>query len=508
MELTPARKRFDKWLGRSQKAFDAGRWSHAASLAQITARSAWFFHPQLFCSEALERMLGSISAQIPGPANHVPGPRRVLHVLTQALGIGGHTRLIWRWIDSDHGTEHHVVLTQQDRLNAEQLRRAAVATGGQLHRLPKADLLHRAAALREMGRQFETIICHTHPNDVIPLLAWGGVDDHPSIAHLNHADHVFWLGLSIADAVINLRQSGRRISTLRRGVRDDRNLLLPLPLVNTTVARPRDPSRAALGIGTDEQILISIAHASKYEPFGDIDFAAFHAHLLDEFPKLRFIIVGPPATSPYWQNWNVQTNGRITAVGPQKDISNYLGAADLYLDSIPFASLTSLLEAVLSGLPAVAWNPHPAGALANVMSYDDPGTDQLPVSFRDQDAYFARIRELLSSPTVAAHHAETTRNAVLDAHTGPTWLSNLQAVYANLAYSAEHRVKFDNYIVPQTNDVLDELLSRNVQVPHEAAAEAFLSYWQRLGYVIGDGATMRTILKTALPARFRSSINR
>ena len=46
--------------------------------------------------------------------------------------------------------------------------------------------------------------------------------------------------------------------------------------------------------------------------------------------------------------------GRVLVPGAQPDPSVHLDAADIYLDSFPFSSITSMLEAATRDVPIVA----------------------------------------------------------------------------------------------------------------------------------------------------------
>ena len=50
------------------------------------------------------------------------------------------------------------------------------------------------------------------------MLAFADESGLPPVLFLNHADHLFWLGTSVADLVLNLRDAATDISIARRGV--------------------------------------------------------------------------------------------------------------------------------------------------------------------------------------------------------------------------------------------------------------------------------------------------
>jgi hypothetical protein len=72
-------------------------------------------------------------------------------------------------------------------------------SGGQVIILPlKASLLERAFWLRQ-ALQSSIDLVMLHPGiDIVPLVAMATADC-PPVAIVNHADHLFWIGCSIAE---------------------------------------------------------------------------------------------------------------------------------------------------------------------------------------------------------------------------------------------------------------------------------------------------------------------
>lgn len=95
----------------------------AAGLAQHAAHFAWFNGIGQMVSRELEDLMLEIGLEHlppepmpPARPEATPSPQKVLHILTTAYGIGGHTRLARRWIEHDAGRTHSLALTQQGPL--------------------------------------------------------------------------------------------------------------------------------------------------------------------------------------------------------------------------------------------------------------------------------------------------------------------------------------------------------------------------------------------------------
>ncbi len=199
---------------------------------------------------------------------------------------------------------------------------------------------------------------HSNPSDAVPTLGLSGWTNRPPVLFINHADHVFWLGATVSDALAHFRHTGFRLSQEYRGIEPTRSALLPLPLSVDQPSADRQSLRARLGVDETDIVVVSAAAPYKFEPIGDLGYRDIMLAAVLKVPSLRVIVVGPSETDE-WRSASVQSGGRIRVVGRRLDLVDYLGAADMYVDSMPLGSLTSLLEAGLTGLPLVSTTPQP-----------------------------------------------------------------------------------------------------------------------------------------------------
>jgi hypothetical protein len=256
----------------------------------------------------------------------------------------------------------------------------------------------------------------------------------------NHADHVFWIGAGICDLLINGRNCGARLAAERRGIPTGRQAFLPIPLSNDLRQHipDRDLARKRLDVDADTVLLLSAASAYKYRPDGEADFAEMHAQVLQRNKNARLIVVGPSSDAPYWSNWESVTDGRIRAVGHHPNIFEFLAAADIYCDSFPMGSSTSLLEAGSAGIPCVSWRPYDPESYSTVLSTDDFSFDGFDVETNDKSLYSKRLHNLINSP----HRHELGdqfRLAVERVHTSVGWQAAVDATYQRLDEAAAGR---------------------------------------------------------------------
>jgi hypothetical protein len=165
----------------------------------------------------------------------------------------------------------------------------------------------------------------------------------------------------------------------------------------------------------------------KYRTVGGVSFADMHVETLLAHPDARLLVVGPGQPAD-WQEAMAATGGRIMGRPETPDPSLAFEAADVYLDSYPFVSITSMLEAGGLGAPCVTLFPYPSEA--NVMSTDMPGLAST-IGFATSLADYNRIlADWLADLEALRRRGDETAANVKRLHTTPNWLESLEALYA------------------------------------------------------------------------------
>jgi len=350
-------------LSRMNAANEQGDFERALHWAQ-TAASFIVFGGTFgrLASVELEQTTVAIAKYLPPvPAKRSgSGPQRILHVITQAYELFGHTKLCRKWIELDpSGTQHDVVLLDQYDAAPSNLQKSVEARGGKLTRLDRTlPVLTRARQLRELAyAEADLVVLHIHPNDVLPNVAFG-IPGGPPVVYVNHADHEFWVGGAVSDLVLDIRESGQEWTQINRNI--PRTKILPIPLEEDSlllagpekVAALRLDVRKNFNIGPDEFLFLTIGSARKYEPMCGLSFLEAAEEILKRCPQAKLLAVGPRPVGE-WQAVSQRTGGRLLAVGNQSDLGRFHAAADLYLEGMPAGSLTALLEVCLGGLACV-----------------------------------------------------------------------------------------------------------------------------------------------------------
>ena len=412
-----------------------GKPALAASWCEIAGFHAAAAHSGLYASPELEAVIREIAQRAFGEAGIARGTglaragRRILHVATQVQGTGGLSRMIWRWIEADTNGVHSVALVRQRRSVPHTLMATVKASGGRIYDLSSegpADLFGLARSLRRVAAGVDLIILHIDTRDTVPLLAFSSARERPPIAHLDHADHHMWIGVSIADIAISLRSSGMELLLSRRGICPERSFVLPIPvpLVKRTLTKAK--AKQMLDIPEQSLLLVSVARKVKYRNVEGATFADVHLPFLERWPEARLIVLGS-GDLPEWATAQDRVPGRIRGLPEDNRTDVFYQAADIYVDSFPFVSITSLLEAGAYGVPLVSRFPFGAGA--EILGADSPGLTKHMVRATDAAAYGAALDMLAASPAARERLGAATCRSVATFHQGITWEAALSAIY-------------------------------------------------------------------------------
>lgn len=428
------RREFEALLDPVEAAIGRGRYAAAAAAAQVAAAYAVFWHPGAFVSHRLERALRHIGEEAllesaPGWAQRAAGrPLQILHVATQIGAIGGHARNIERWIASDTSAVHSVSMTRQTQTLPEALRAAVVASGGTTSYANAAvgGPLAWAAALQPSLAAADVVFLHVHNQDVVPFIALAGMKRRPKVVLFNHADHVFWLGADFVDAVVNTRWTGHRLCAERRDIPGERNLTMPLCLNAVTCGMNRSRAREALGLDPEDIILLTVARSVKFRPIGGLSFADALLPVLVSNRRVRLLAIGPGGVAD-WSAAQALAPGQIISLPETPDTKVHFEAADIYIDSFPFPSNTSLLEAGLHGLPLVS--RHPFGQGCGVMSADSIGIDGCLQSPRSLDEFQSIVLRLVQHADWRRELGAATRERIEATNCGAGFRAALAELY-------------------------------------------------------------------------------
>ncbi|MBC7769866.1 MAG: glycosyltransferase family 4 protein [Phycisphaerales bacterium] len=440
---------FEHYLARAQGYLAQGELDAAAVHCAVASHIPVQNHAGIFWSPRAEKVLAEIGARLPrasAPAPRVKEHRRILQVGTQMAAVGGLTKMLGQWVAADSAREHSLVLTQQ---------RGPVPTfvdecfGGRITRLNTrpGGFAAWAMHLRELACGYDLVVLHTYCEDVIPLLAFAEPGRHPPVLVLNHADHLFWYGPSVCHLSINLRDAAQDLAIARRGIAPERNILMPTVAEASVRTRTREDAKRALGIDPGVTLMVSVARKLKYKTVHGMTFADIHAPVLERYPDAMLLIVGADEPED-WAPVRTRFGDRIRSTPELPNPKIYFEAADIYVDSYPFVSSTSLMEAAGYGAPSVTIFTYPQETrIFGINHVALVGNTLQATSF---EQYREMLGELIADPGMRERLGEKARAAVAKEHNMPGWLRWLEAVYARAAELAplDNRAMLDAVETP------------------------------------------------------------
>jgi hypothetical protein len=426
---------YENYLGQAQRLFSQGDLQSASVYAAIAAHIALRPHPGFFAAPRLERLLVDIGRRtsersaylrILDPSRRI---RSILHVVTEMTPVGGLTNMLGRWIRADAARMHSVALTHHRGPLHGAVAGAAAESGGRVLRLNKSvgGQIEWARRLRNLARGFDAIVLHAYSQDVIPTMAFSEPGKRPPVLLLNHGDHLFWLGVSTSDVIINLRDAAQDLSITRRGVEERRNVMVPTIVEPAKRTRSRERAKQELGLGPNATLLFSAARGMKYRTTNGRSFADTHIELMRRHPNALLYVLGPGDPED-WRAACAAAGGRIRPLPETPQTKVYYEAADIYVDSFPFVSSTSMMEAAGLETPLVSRFYGPKEA--RIFAINHPGIDAPTLHARNEAEYIAHLDRLIRDPDLRARKGKEAREAVLHYHTPPSWMNFIEKAYA------------------------------------------------------------------------------
>lgn len=447
-----------EWLcSNAQRAAVEARIDDALDAVEKAAFLAAKFHPGRFADGRLENVIFEIGRALPPvpptqrfDRSQAGGKRCVLHVATDVSTIGGHTRMLAQWIAADSRSTHRVLITRQGNIPVPEwfVQRLQESNASLELLSPGRTRIEHALQLRKHALRYaDLVVLHHACNDTVPVLAFS-LPGLPPVAILNHADHVYWLGASVADAIISLRRAGAEHSSSRRYV--NRNLVLPIPVgQGQGAAQPNERH----SVPTDKLVLISVGRIEKFVPAGAYDFFAAAALLLDRLPCAELRIVGGTRAEMTGQ-LPKPPHERIVFLGAVEDPLPEIRKSDIFLESFPFGSSTSVLEAGLCAIPVV---PAYAPLFPLLVANNDALLSLIPSAATEQE-YVDQVIALASDAAKRLKLGVALRNRLLNDHTGDGWGKHLENVYETLRVVVHAPMLLP--VARCSNQASDALLSR------------------------------------------------
>ena len=308
-----------------------------------------------------EKELGKISAEYAINTYEVKenSNDRTLHVATEVYSSGGHTRVINNWIKFEGKEQDLLIINSKRSQITDWLKNTLIVAKGKIILLQEKDDLEKAKELFNIAKNYKRIILHVHPNDIIPILAFSNSKIRRKIYFYNHADHVFWLGLTINKCVLDLTFDGRIMSLKKRGVKNTKVLSIPLEKnIKEEKVVDRNQIYKLYNLECNSKVIFSMATEYKYNTILKYNFFEFLEELIPFLIENNtyFLIAGPSLSKESWKKIYEKSKKRIIPLGivSKEKVKELWKIVDIYVDSFPLNSYTCLLEAIANNIISVS----------------------------------------------------------------------------------------------------------------------------------------------------------
>jgi hypothetical protein len=338
-------------------------------LKAIERVSAWAssHNPGRFADGALENVALELGSKLnTGATNYginIPARKqhltRTLHLVTTMYDVGGHTRFLIKWVESDKSAEHIIVLTSQMVPVGDFLQEIINKSGNYLVCLPPYESIeNRAWAVRNISASCDRVILHTHQNDSIPIVAFAKAGG-PPVAMFNHAHFSFNLSCTVSDMIINTIEYYRNISEKHRFAKSTAILAGSTglwPISDNII--DKEAAKRELTLPERATVILSMAHEKYYEPMNGYNFFKTAISILKELPDAYMMIVGVKKDNPFVPDV-LRSNPRFLLLGYVNNPIVHYMAADIFLESFPMPSLGAVTEAIAYGeaFPVPVYGP-------------------------------------------------------------------------------------------------------------------------------------------------------
>ena len=415
--------------------------------AELASTIGWKYFLGFFADQELEELLQQIGKKIDNELSDNSNinlkktqseKKHILHIASTTELAGGHTRVIASWISNCQSIMsdqmHSLIVTNQGAGEIPNWLGDAIKNNEGFIKVLDTSIspMKRALELRNVAEGWaDIVILHIDPNDPLPTVAFSKMRRELPVLFFNHADHVFSIGTSVSDLILDFRETGQKISVEHRMPRKG-SVLLPIPLIDPIEGRQlnqaerselRKEARKRLSISEKAFVGLTIGSAYKYKPAMGHDFFECAKGILMSDDRIRIIAVGFNRTDSITSSLGdaadrFDTLGIILNRSILKDC--YL-AADVYLEGFPVSSLTALLEAGLCYLPIQRMKD----ARFPILSGDDVSIECHIDPAESDDAYCEGAIRLFALPIDRQFElGNENRVNIMAQHCGSSWVTN------------------------------------------------------------------------------------
>ena len=315
----------------------------SVELAEVYGAILWAVDKGVYDDPELEDILTGRCMDIVQIGEADLPSKDCIHLISEPYLIGGHTRLMEQ-LATMHVEKPDLLITRQSDERAIERTRSFF---NECASLQPGTPLQKVAEIIECLKSYKRVVLHIHPDDIVAVIACRILKtiSGAKIFFVNHADHVFTYGSTVADVYFEISTFGLH-RDMKKTISGDKSFL-GIPLSTQLVLKKhRLPDKE------DALNFFSAASPFKFKPVKGYDSRPTIQRVLSEFKRSTFWIVGAnPYTNIWWWPLKLRywSRFKILSSVPYASYLTLLEKADFYVDSYPTPGGTAFAEQLVSG---------------------------------------------------------------------------------------------------------------------------------------------------------------
>ena len=340
--------------------YSNGRLEDSLEFAFAAARFAYRYHLGFWYDSDVERLLSLISSSI---LNRAPRPDssrstqespRIVFVATFLANVGGHSEVLRLWLRMlswKQKTRPYVITTFP--VHSEfPFKKTAECTYLSLEDITLVgkvrSLVHRVLEINP-----GVIVLFINPHDVVAITALHYIRKKldAEVVFYNHADHAFWLGRDVIDALVVFSPVHAHMA---RELRDYDGRILVVPFTTDVGERSLTDGKGRVG-PQRHTMSVSVGSPWKIVPDGHWNYLQTIKTILESSPDHRHVLVTRPSKliAQALKGWQDELRDRLTIEYQRDDpLDSYL-QSDFVIETFPFAGGQVRIEAMAMGKPVI-----------------------------------------------------------------------------------------------------------------------------------------------------------
>lgn len=397
----------------------------AASYTKNLCRYAWLNFTGYYSLWKIENYLNAIGEEVPKLESYnVPKNNKVLHICSEIYETGGHTKLVFNWIKNNPEKEHHITVTRP-RKNEKNVSEIYNFDYGKIKLLEGNSNIGLAFQLKKYANEFEFIVLHIHPDDIIPVLAFSDRNFKIPVIFNNHADHIFWIGNSVIDILVQIRNATGKLDTERRNMKD----YLLLPILPDFMNSDKDK---ALEKKENTTYLLSTGSEYKYKPSENHHFFSSIYKIVKQNKNTEIYIAGVNPTYEFAKDF---LHPHIHLLGNVENLQDYENLCDIYIEGFPIASFTALLQPAVKGKCIQLMHNPPK----QIKLFEDDETTGF-VYLDSEEKWLKNISALIGDKNYREEIRNKQQEFIKKEYSLESWKIKLENIY-NFSSSISHTIK-------------------------------------------------------------------